>query len=64
MNQPKAKPEHFAYLVKLRDSAATNMWGAGPFLAREFKLTELEADCILIEWMESFNNKEAKAPAS
>lgn len=43
------------YLVELRDSAATNMWGAGPYVARKFGMSPLEADQCLVYWMESFD---------
>jgi hypothetical protein len=46
--------EYFDYLVELRDSGETNMWGAAPYLEREFGLTRHEAKDILIKWIESF----------
>ena len=46
--------EYFEYLVELRDSGETNMWGAAPYLEREFGLTRQEARDILIKWIESF----------
>jgi hypothetical protein len=46
--------EYFEYLVKLRDSGVTNMWGATPFLQEEFGLSHTEAKNILIKWIESF----------
>ena len=46
--------EYFEYLVELRDSGETNMWGAAPYLEREFGLTPQEARDILIKWIESF----------
>jgi len=46
--------EYFEYLVELRDSGVTNMFGAGPYLQREFGLTRNEARDILIKWIESF----------
>ena len=48
---------YFAYLIKLRDSGATNMYGATPYLQKEFGLTYKEAAYILIKWMESFKKK-------
>lgn len=49
--------EHNQFLLDLRDSGATNMWGAGPYLEQEFNLTRREASDILIEWIKSFNKK-------
>ena len=47
--------EYFDYLVELRDSGETNMFGAAPYLEREFGLSRTEARNILVQWMESFN---------
>jgi len=47
--------EYFDYLVELRDSGVTNMFGAAPFLQEEFGLDRAEARNVLIKWMESFN---------
>ena len=49
--------EYFDYLVSLRDSGVTNMFGAGPYLEREFGLSRYEAKDILLEWIESFKVK-------
>lgn len=48
------KPEHKKYLDKLRESGATNMFGATPFLMEEFGLEKKEARAILAEWIKSF----------
>ena len=47
--------EYFDYLVELRDSGVTNMWGAAPYLEQEFGLSRQDAKDILIAWIESFN---------
>jgi hypothetical protein len=47
--------EYFDYLVELRDSGVTNMWGAAPYLEQEFGLSRQEAKDILIAWIESFS---------
>lgn len=49
------KKEYFDYLVELRDSGVTNMFGAAPYLQHAFNLDRYEARNILIEWMESFS---------
>jgi hypothetical protein len=47
--------EYFDYLVALRDSGATNMWGAAPYLETEFGISRTEARKVLVAWIESFN---------
>jgi hypothetical protein len=47
--------EYFEYLVALRDSGVTNMWGAAPYLQDYFGISRKESRDILIEWIESFN---------
>ena len=62
----KNKP-YFDFLVALRDSGATNMFGATPYLQDAFGLSKSEARKILAEWMKSFNEgklTEAKASVS
>jgi len=46
--------EYFDYLVALRDSGETNMWGAAPYIQREFGVTYQEAKEILLAWIKSF----------
>ena len=43
------------FLLALRDSGVTNMFGAGPYLQREFGLEKREAREILAKWMQSFS---------
>jgi hypothetical protein len=50
----KLTNEHYDYLIALRDSGETNMWGAAPYLQNEFGLTYADAKDILIEWIKSF----------
>jgi len=45
----------FRYLVKLRDSGVTNMWGAAPYLEGAFDISEDEAGYWLTTWIKSFN---------
>lgn len=47
--------EYFNYLVDLRDSGITNMFGAAPYLADEFDLDIKDANRILTDWMRSFD---------
>ena len=39
------------FLCALRDSGAINMFGAAPYLMREFGLGRYEAKDVLLEWM-------------
>lgn len=46
--------EYYSYLDDLRDSGVTNMFGAAPYLQREFGLDRYEAREVLLQWMQSF----------
>ncbi len=51
---PNLLPEHLTYLNDLRESGATNMWGASPFLERRYpSLSKDDAKDILLYWMDS-----------
>ncbi len=54
MNEMDEMKEYFDYLVELRDSGETNMWGAAPYIQREFGVTYEEAKDILLAWIDSF----------
>lgn len=47
--------EYYIYLEKLRQSGATNMFGAGPYLQRAFGLSSKDADEILCNWMKNYD---------
>lgn len=49
--------EHLKYLDALRLSGVTNMYGAGPYLVREFSMTRIESHQILAYWMKSFSER-------
>lgn len=44
--------EEFLFLNRLRESGATNMFGASPYLAKAFHLDKREASTLLMEWMQ------------
>lgn len=46
----------FAFLVNLRDSGVTNMWGAGPFVAERFGIDRKEGGAWLAKWIGSFDD--------
>lgn len=54
----KLTDEHYDYLIALRDSGETNMWGAAPYLQKEFGLSYEDAKDILVEWIKSFEEVE------
>ena len=49
--------KYYDFLIELRDSGVTNMWGAAPYLAEAFGMSKQEAGKILVSWIESFNRK-------
>ena len=49
------KQEIHDFLIELRDSGETNMFGAAPYLMNEFGMTRYEAKDALLEWMRSFS---------
>jgi hypothetical protein len=46
---------YFDFLLTLRDSGKTNMFGAAPYLERQFGMSKKEAREVLSKWMRSFN---------
>lgn len=53
--------EHLEYLDDLRESGATNMFGAGSYVMRDFGVTSLEANKIVGYWIGTFSDRH-KAP--
>lgn len=49
------KKEIHEFLIDLRDSGETNMFGAAPYLMNEFGMNRYEAKDALLEWMRSFS---------
>ena len=49
------KEDVFDFLENLRDSGVTNMFGAPPYLQREFGFQEAESRAWLSVWMKSFS---------
>ena len=46
--------EVFDFLVDLRNSGVTNMWGASPYIQTHFECSEDEASYWLTEWIKTF----------
>ena len=42
------------FLDKLRESGATNMFGAAPYVSDAFGVSKYEARDLVINWMETF----------
>lgn len=51
------KEHFFVYLDNLRESGKINMFGAAPHLAQAYELTRQEARDILLEWMQTFDER-------
>lgn len=55
------KDEHLSFLDDLRDSGATNMFGARPYLVEEFNdLTNEQAKAVLSYWMKTYSDRVVK----
>jgi hypothetical protein len=52
----------YPYLVRLRDSGVTNMWGGAEYLAEAFGLPQREASKILVRWIGTFDLPEDEQP--
>ena len=53
----QSEKEVMEFLNILRDSGATNMFGATPYVIEEFGLDTSEARRILSLWMSNFNEE-------
>ena len=49
------KREVYLYLEQLRESGETNMFGAGVYLEKHFKLPKGKAREYLADWMKQYN---------
>lgn len=50
--------DHLEYLDELRESGATNMFGATPYLMDEFPdLDKQQARSVLLYWMDTFSDR-------
>jgi hypothetical protein len=57
MNDQSTRDEVFDYLDALRESGVTNMFGAAPYLMKEFGFDKREAGQWLVEWMQTFGER-------
>jgi hypothetical protein len=49
--------EVLEFLNMLRDSGATNMFGAVPYIKDEFELDSKESKTFIMLWMANFNDE-------
>ena len=54
------KADQFIFLETLRETGITNMFGAGPYLAKGMHLEAREANKVLSEWMKNYDPKDYK----
>ena len=54
--------QYTQFLDDLRDSGVTNMFGAAPYLQREFGLDPRDARDVLLDWMENYGKRKAGQP--
>jgi len=52
---------YFKFLDALRESGATNMFGAGEYLGKAFKIPKGDARKILTAWMNTFGDGKESA---
>lgn len=57
----KFDAKYYDFLDELRESGKTNMFGARPYLEREFGLDKKKATEILSDWMATFGKREGGA---
>jgi hypothetical protein len=60
-NKLPKKEVMFDFLDRLRDSGVTNMFGARPYLMRQFDLPPNVASSLLSEWMKTFTKRHPEA---
>lgn len=59
-NECVQEGRYFDFLVKLRDSGETNMYGAVPYLQAQFPELQRDFECaeaVLISWIHSFQKE-------
>ena len=56
VNNEVDEKDVFEFLVRLRDSGRTNMFGAGPYIEAEYGVSAAEGRRLLAVWIESFND--------
>jgi len=54
------KERMFCFLDDLRESGACNMFGSGVYLQEMFGINRRESQEVVLEWMNTFNERETK----
>ena len=54
------KERMFGFLDKLRDSGICNMFGSGVYLQEMFGINKRESKEVVLEWMNTFSERETK----
>lgn len=63
MERPAAATDDvLVFLDRLRESGATNMFGAGQYLREVLDMNRKDASEALSYWMETFSDRHPKAP--
>ena len=61
IEQPECVTEDMLYYLDLlRDSGATNMFGAAPYVRKEFGLSKRDAQAVLSYWMKTFGERQER----
>jgi hypothetical protein len=53
------KEDVFMFLDDLRESGATNMFGAAPYIEEAFDVNRKDARALLLEWMSTYSDRHA-----
>ena len=53
---------YYKFLVKLRNSGVTNMWGGAEYLEEAYDIPNDEAGEVLINWINSFKLPKEEQP--
>jgi len=56
----KFNEQYYLFLDELRESGITNMFGAIPYLEKQFNLNKELAREVLKDWMETFEDRSSK----
>ena len=54
------KNKYHIFLERLRRTGITNMYAASPYLCMQYRISAEEADSILSDWMNTYNEKDYK----
>jgi len=49
------------FLDVVRETGKVNMFGAGPYIAKQFKVTDRDSRKLLAHWMDTFRDRNPRA---